>query len=143
MQPSPELRDVIRGWFKAAETGDASWRDRHVLHHPSLRIVGTDPEEWLQGDAAYAFLKHEAETVGGKLKVQVLEVEAYEDGNTGWGLAKPEITLASGAKVTPRWSAVFRRDVAAWKLVQLHASIGIGNEAAFEDTFSKPKAKGH
>lgn len=109
MQPSAELRDVITGWFKAAESGDAAWRGRHVSNHPSLRIVGTDPDEWLKGEPAYAFLKNEAATVGGRVKVKILEVEAYEEGSVGWGLALPEITLLDGRKVTPRWSAVFHR----------------------------------
>ena len=75
MQPSAELRDVITCWFKAAESGDVAWRDRHVSNHPSLRIVGTDPDEWLKGEPAYAFLKNEAATVGGRVKVKILELK--------------------------------------------------------------------
>ena len=141
MQPSAELRDVITGWFKAAESGDAAWRDRHVSNHPSLRIVGTDPDEWLKGEPAYAFLKNEAATVGGRVKVKILEVEAYEEGSVGWGLALPEITLLDGQKVTPRWSAIFHREDGKWRMVQLHASIPVGNEAAFGDTFTPMQKK--
>ena len=136
MQQSTELRDVITGWFKAAAEGDVSWRDRHVSNHPSLRIVGTDPEEWLQGEPAFAFLRNEAATVGGRVKVKVLEVEAYVEGSVGWGLALPEITLQDGRKVTPRWSAVFHQEDGSWRMVQLHASIAVGNEAAFGNTFT-------
>jgi ketosteroid isomerase-like protein len=136
MEPSPILREIIAGWFAAAAAGDAGWRDHHVSADPRLRIVGTDPEEWLQGDAAYQFLKQEAETVGGRLSVDVKQVEAYEEGSVGWGLALPEITLGDGRKVTPRWSAVFHREEAGWKLIQLHASIAQGNTEAFGDTFS-------
>ncbi|MBI5289825.1 MAG: nuclear transport factor 2 family protein [Chloroflexi bacterium] len=136
MEASPELAEIIVNWFKAAETGDASWRDRHVSRHAKLRIVGTDPEEWLQGEPAYRFLKDEAENVGGKVQVQVAEVEAYRDGDVGWGLARPIITIADGRKVSPRWSAVFIREDGGWKLIQLHASVAIGNEEAFGDTFT-------
>ena len=136
MQPSAELRDVITGWFKAAAGGDVSWRDRHVSNNPSLRIVGTDPEEWLQGEPAFAFLRNEAATVGGRVKVKVLEVEAFVEGSVGWGLALPEITIQDGRKVTPRWSAVFHLEDGSWRMVQLHASIAVGNEAAFGDTFA-------
>jgi ketosteroid isomerase-like protein len=136
MQPSAELRDVITGWFKAAAEGDVTWRDHHVSNHPNLRIVGTDPEEWLLGEPAFAFLRNEAATVGGRIKIKVLEVEAFEEGSVGWGLALPEIALQDGQKVTPRWSAVFHREDGTWRMVQLHASIPVGNEAAFGDTFS-------
>jgi ketosteroid isomerase-like protein len=136
MQYSNELRDIIAGWFKAAESGDAAWRDRHVSRHPDLRIVGTDPGEWLKGAPAYAFLKNEAETVGGRVNVAIREIEAFVEGDVGWGVALPEITLLDGSKVTPRWSAVFHREEDGWKMVQLHASIAVGNEAAFGDMFA-------
>lgn len=132
---SPELSSVIAGWFKAAVAGDTSWRDKHVSPDASLRIIGTDPDEWLVGEAAYGFLRHEAETVGGRISVQLRHVEAFESGNVGWGVALPEITLLDGGKVTPRWSAVFLKDNGTWKLIQLHASIAIGNAEAFGDTF--------
>ena len=135
MERSLELRGIIVGWFEAAERGDASWRDRHVSRNPDLRIVGTDPDEWLSGISAFGFLKNEAETAGGRVKVTVLEAEAFAEGNTGWGVARPEITLTDGRKVTPRWSAVFLHEDGTWKLIQLHASIAIGNAEAFGNTF--------
>ena len=136
MEPSAELEEIIVNWFKAAAAGDASWRDRHVSRHASLRIVGTDPEEWLQGEHAYRFLKEEAESIGGKVQVQVPEVEAFSEGGVGWGVARPVITLADGRKVSPRWSAVFRREEQGWKMIQLHASVGLTNEQVFGETFS-------
>ncbi len=135
MEPSQELRDIILSWFRSAAAGDAAWRDRHVSRHPSLRIVGTDPDEWLDGDAAYQFLKNEAENVGGKVTVEVPEAEAFIEGEVGWGVARPVITLGDGSTVSPRWSAVFHREDGGWKMVQLHASIAVGNVEAFGDTF--------
>ncbi len=135
MQRAPELAEVITAWFEAAASGDASWRDRHVSRQPGVRIVGTDPEEFLEGAAAYEFLKNEAEAVGGKVSVTVDHVEAFSEGEVGWGVALPTITLPDGAQVTPRWSAVFHREDGEWKLVQLHASIAQANEESFGDTF--------
>ena len=71
MEPSAELSDVIRSWFTAAVDGDVSWRDRHVSKQNGLRIVGTDPDEWLTADAAYAFLHDEAANIGGRATVEV------------------------------------------------------------------------
>lgn len=136
MESSREIRDVIAGWFEAAVKGDVSWRDRHVSKLPNLRIIGTDPGEWLTGDPAFAFLRNEAATVGGKATISLREVEGFEEGDVGWGAAVPEITLLDGGKVMPRWSAVFHREDGAWKLVQLHASIAVSNETAFGDTFA-------
>ncbi len=135
MHESTELCHIITGWFRAVETGDVSWCDRHISGHPDLRVVGTDPEEWLKGALAEAFMRREAVHVVGKLKVNVRDVEAYATDNVGWGIARPEITLIDGGKVTPRWSAVFIREEGDWKMVQLHASVAIGNAAAFGDRF--------
>lgn len=135
MEASAELREIIAGWFAAAVRGDASWRDRHVSRNANLRIVGTDPSEWLLGEPAYRFLKEEAETVGGKFEVSVSEVEAFSEGSVGWGVALPRIRLPDGRQASPRWSAVFHREADGWKLVQLHASIGVSNEEAFGSLF--------
>ena len=142
MESSREIRDVIAGWFEAAVKGDASWRDRHVSSLPDLRIIGTDPDEWLTGEPAFAFLRNEAATVGGKVSVVLREIEGFREGSVGWGAAVPEITLQDGSKVTPRWSAVFHLENGDWKLVHLHASVAISNEAAFGDTFSSAPSAG-
>src|SRR5688572_20652031 len=107
MERAPELAEIIEGWFEAAVRGDVSWRDRHVSRQPGTRIIGTDPDEFLEGERAYAFLRNEAEAAGGKLTVQVEHVEAFKEGSVGWGVAVPTITLPDGTKLTPRWSAVF------------------------------------
>ena len=134
MEPSPEIRDIILGWFEAAQRGDAAWRDRHVSRR--ARIVGTDPNEWLEGDEAYEFLKNEAEGIGGKISVTVPEAEGFREGSVGWGLARPIISLPDGNQVSPRWSAVFHQEDGQWRLVQLHASIAISNEESFGEVFS-------
>ena len=58
------------------------------------------------------------------------ETEAFEEGSVGWGVTRPTITLPNGVTFSPRWSAVFHQEDGVWKLVQLHASIGQGNEEA-------------
>jgi ketosteroid isomerase-like protein len=135
MRVSREIRDIIAAWFGAVADGDARWRDDHVSTDPDLRLIGTDPEEWLSGPSAYDFFAREARAVGGKVTVRVLEVEGFEEGTVGWGSARPEITLPDGGQVTPRWSAVFHREDGSWKMVQLHASVAVGNAEAFGDVF--------
>ena len=135
MERSSELAEIITGWFHAAETGDVSWRDRHVSRQAGIRIVGTDPDEFLEGESAYEFLKNEAEAIGGKVSVSIDHVEAFTEGSVGWGVAVPVISLPGGATVSPRWSAVFHQEDGGWKLVQLHASIAEANEESFGDVF--------
>jgi hypothetical protein len=140
MQADVSLRAVISGWFESIVAADNSWRDRHVSSDPDLRIIGTDPTEWLSGGPAFAFLKGEAEAVGGKVRIDIGDVEAFSQGDVGWGAARPKIALPDGSVVNPRWSGVFRCEDGAWKLVQLHASIAVGNAEAFGDTLNFPVA---
>ena len=135
MERSSELAEIITDWFHAAASGDVSWRDRHVSRLAGTRIVGTDPDEFLEGAAAYEFLKNEAEAIAGKVSVSVAHVEAFTEGSVGWGVAVPVISLPDGTTVSPRWSAVFHQEGDGWKLVQLHASIAEANEESFGDIF--------
>ncbi|MBK8905387.1 MAG: nuclear transport factor 2 family protein [Anaerolineaceae bacterium] len=128
MKASPELRDVIAGWFAAVSTGDTAWTNRHISHNAGARLVGTDPNEMLTGEKVAEFLQEEASAMAGMVKVSLGNVEAYEEGSVGWGLAHPTLTLPNGKDVSPRWSAVFHQEDGQWKLVQLHASVGIANE---------------
>jgi hypothetical protein len=128
MQVSTELCNIIAGWFESVGKGDPSWADHHISRKDGVRLVGTDPSEMLEGEKVAEFLREEVKAMGGVVKVSLGEVEAYQEGSVGWGLARPTLTLPNGTQVSPRWSAVFHQEDGAWKLVQLHASVGISNE---------------
>lgn len=128
MQKSEPLADIIAGWFKAASRGDAAYADEHLSKRSTMLLVGTDPKEWIRGKDAARFLMNEARAMGGNIKVSVGKVEAYREGSVGWGIANPTITLPSGKKFQPRWSAVFHKERGEWKIIQIHASVGVPNE---------------
>ena len=129
MERSPELEQIIGGWFQAVSHGDTSWVDRHVSQQARVRLVGTDPNEWLDGEQVAEFLKEEAKALAPMgVKVAAGEPEACREGTVGWGVTRPTLTLPNGKEISPRWSAVFHQEDGQWKLVQLHASVGIPNE---------------
>ena len=130
MQTSNELREVINAWFESVASGDLSWVDRHISGN-TVRLVGTDPNEWMEGENVAEFLKEEVKALGGVIKVELGETEAYQEGSVGWGLARPTLIMPNGQQISPRWSAVFHLEGGEWKLVQLHASVGISNEELF------------
>jgi ketosteroid isomerase-like protein len=129
MQTSNELREIINNWFESVASGDLSWTDRHISK--TARLVGTDPNEWFEGEQAAEFLKEEVKAMGSVIKVELGETEAYEEGSVGWGLARPTLIMPDGKQIFPRWSAVFHEEDGEWKLVQLHASVGVSNEELF------------
>lgn len=138
MHHDESLSATIASWFSSLTSGDNTWPDRHVSRDPDLRIVGTDPDEWLSGEGAYAFLKGEAEAVSGRLGIETGLIEAFSDGEIGWGVARPSIRLPSGRTVDVRWSAVFRNEDGAWKMVQLHASVAVPNAEFLGDGVAFP-----
>jgi hypothetical protein len=137
MKPSIELCAIIDSYFEAIATGNPAWTERHVSQGAVVRLVGTDPAEWLAGALVADFLKEEVKALSGVVRVAPGETEAYQEGSVGWGLTNPILTLPNGAAISPRWSAVFHREDGNWKLVQLHASVGIANETLLGDMGSE------
>lgn len=129
MQASTELRTIIAGWFESVAKGDLSWVENHISHRAGVRLVGTDPAEWLEGPQVAEFLREEVKALRGLIRVSPGETEAFQEGTVGWGVSYPILTLPNGKQFSPRWSAVFHREDGEWKLVQLHASVGVPNEA--------------
>ena len=129
MQASTELRAIITGWFDSVVSGDHSWAERHVSRRAGVRLVGAAPAEWLEGPQVVEFLREEVRALGGLIQVMAMETEAYREGTVGWGVANPILALPNGRQFAPRWSAVFHQEDGDWKLVQLHASVGVANAA--------------
>jgi hypothetical protein len=131
MERSPELEEVIAGWFQSLTSGDGSWVDRHVSRDAGVVFVGTDPNEWLDGERAGAYLKSAVEALDGSVRFSPGEPVAHCEGNVGWGRTRPTVTLPDGRELNPRWSGVFRQEGGDWKAVQIHASVGIPNDELF------------
>ncbi len=127
MNTSPELQKVIAAWFESVSTGNTNWTNKHISQNAGTRLVGTDHNEMLVGEKVAEFLQEEVSAMAGVIKVSLGQVEAYQEGSVGWGLAHPILTLPDGKEVSPRWSAVFHQEDGEWKLVQLHASVGVSN----------------
>lgn len=127
MQSSTELRHIIDDYFEAIMNGNPTWTERHISKGATVRLVGTDPTEWLAGGQVADFLREEVKALGGVVRVIPGQTEAYEEGSVGWGVSNPVLILPNGAAFTPRWSAVFHREDGEWKLVQLHASVGVAH----------------
>ena len=129
MQRSPELEQLVAGWFQAASRGDASLVDAHVSRDEGVRLIGSDPAELFQGGRAVAeFLRGEVDGAGGAATFAPTGTEAFSEGTVGWATTTVTITLPDGRHVSPRWSSVFRLEDGVWKFVQTHASIGVPNE---------------
>jgi hypothetical protein len=93
MERSPELEELIRAWFEAATGGDSSLVERNVSRHEGNRLIGSDPGEWLGGQAVADFLRGEAEGSGGNVRFAPPDTEAFREGTVGWAATRLTITL--------------------------------------------------
>jgi len=136
---SQELKDIIHHWFSEAVDGNLAWREALLSTDPNFLMVGTDPGEWLSGQDGRDFLTEAGKVVVGKFDFTVEKLEAFTVQNTfGWGRAQAKLQFReSKREIKPRWTGVFLRDneQEPWKLIFLHTSIGVPNDAVFENLF--------
>lgn len=130
-RPSPELCDLIAGYFRAFTSGEPDWVKSHVHQGAELRMIGTTADEWLQGAEGFDVFLREATDASGALSATVSDVEAYSLDSVGWGAARVRFELADGRKARARFSVVFVLTDGMWKVVSSHTSIPVPDDAAF------------
>jgi ketosteroid isomerase-like protein len=129
VERNSEIEELVKRWFAAAGSGDASLVAEHVSQEPHTRLIGSDPGEVFSGGQAVAdFLRGEVEGAGGHATFVPVGIEAFSEGTVGWATTQVTITLPDGRSVGPRWSSVFHREGDRWMFVQTHASIGVPND---------------
>ncbi len=129
MNAEPTIVDLVGAWFAAATRGEPSLVERHISPGPGSRLIGSAPEEWLQGGPQITeFLRGEVTGAGGDVTFTPSDTEAFSHGDVGWAATRLTISLPDGKRITPRWSAVFVREEGVWRFVQTHASIAVPNE---------------
>ena len=131
MEQSSELRNLMLRFYEALSSGDLSFFDRHFSNSDAVRGIGTDPEEWWNGPRVAQVWKEQVAAMGGSMPLQPGEPEAYAEGNVGWVADRPTLDAGDGNRVAIRFTAVFHKEDADWKLVQSHGSLGVSNEESF------------
>ncbi|HUQ39402.1 MAG TPA: adenylate/guanylate cyclase domain-containing protein [Acidimicrobiales bacterium] len=130
MQRSPELEAVARRFRAAILAGDAEGALAFVSHDPSVTFIGSDPNEvWTGYDGLAAIYRAQARELGGKVEETIREVVAHEHNGVGW--ARIHATLHSPyGPVSTRSTTVWILEGTQWRVIQLHASDAVDNEAS-------------
>jgi hypothetical protein len=90
--------------------------------------IGTDPNEWWTDlSVVNDVLKAQAQA---GIKVASGNLIAWREGTVGWSADRARFVLADGSEVPCRLTCVFHQEGGAWKMVQMHASIGVPNVEA-------------
>ena len=131
MQDSPEIRDLIAGYFRAFTVGDPGWVEMHVSAGDELRLIGTNAEEWLGGPVGFQRFRAEAAAASGTLAAELSDVEGYSASDVGWGAARIRFVTEDGSSARARFSVVFERRDRVWVMVASHTSVPVADEDVF------------
>lgn len=125
MQPSAEIRALAIQGLEATRPGNADAIIALFSTDPGTRFIGTDPSEWITTrEALERLIRASVEQSSGRTPPD-LQVEAFEEGTVGWSLMRYTAALPNGARLAFRWTLVYHRDGADWKLVAGHISLGV------------------
>jgi ketosteroid isomerase-like protein len=127
LQRSPDLEELQRRFYAAANNGDLAFVERYLSHAPATLVLGTDPDEvW---DRA-ATLRAVAEQSAARVRFEGGAPQGWEAGDIGWVVdLEPRFRL--GEVVAPfRLTNIFHREDGEWRIVHWHCSLPVPNEEA-------------
>jgi ketosteroid isomerase-like protein len=131
MNASPELQKLMLRFVQAAAEGDTVFIDELYSRQPGVLQIGTDPSEWWRGwETISRVWREQIAALGGSMPLVANDVEAWEEGTVGWAAAQGAVQIPEQPELPMRFTAVFRREDGAWKVVQGHGSLGVANEEA-------------
>lgn len=123
---SPEVEAVVARAFRGFAEGDVAAMNRLAAASPEFRAIGTDPDEWWDGDTFLPVMAAQLAEMG-DIDVDVVHLEAWEAGSVAWMAARVRVSLAE-SETELRVTGVLVLDAGAWRIVQWHSSEGVTNE---------------
>ncbi len=131
MKRAAELQAMTLSLYKAMSNETVDTLLSHFTRQDGLLTIGTDGKEWWHGPETLRRMITAQFGEMGPVIFTDCEPEAYAEGPVGWGADHPTMNFADGTKVPVRGTFVFQQEDGDWKVVQMHWSIGMANEASF------------
>jgi hypothetical protein len=85
---------------------------------------------WTGYDIFLPVLEAQFAEMGGSFPVEAGAPVGYVDGAVGWTADRATLRLPASPPMPLRLTLVWRREGGDWKIVQWHASFGVGNQEA-------------
>jgi ketosteroid isomerase-like protein len=121
------LRDLQAIYEKAIAERDIDALKPHLAHDFTAVMITAEEVKGFDGIAAYWTKVEEFIGDGGTYRVSVDPDDSIFEGNLAIakGRAMEQVKLGNGKKLefTSLWTAIARKEGAAWKLVRIHAAI--------------------
>ena len=130
MDKSPELEQWVRRLFARFSSGDRASIAQLCSRQEGVLLLGTAPEEWLEGWNAIR-QAHGTETPGmGGAHLHVGDLRAYVEGAVGWAVDRSALRLPNGTVLPMRHTLVLHREEDEWRIVYAPISFGVADEQA-------------
>lgn len=139
-QRSEEIAAFVRRLYRAIVVGDVEAIDGAFSWDPSVLAIGTDAAEWWSGWSVVTgmFRRQIEEADGDSFAVDMRPglLACFEEGSVGWSQDNPVVVMPDGSEFDSRLTLVLHVEGVSWKIIQLHFSFGIANEAMFGKTYT-------
>lgn len=128
IRPSPEIAAIVARWNDAVIRRDSDTLRNLLSASDDLRYVGSDEGEMWKGKVLRDGIGEHFREIP-DFEQGPSEIEAFENGNTGWALWTGTFTFLSTSKVTAlhRITFVFTLEAGSWKIVHIHISNPMSN----------------
>ncbi len=128
MLQSAEVRDAMLRFYDRLSASDVGSFDELVSQGPATLIIGTAPGEWVTERERMRF---GFETEGFRIEAGE-DPAGYEEGSLSWFVDEPTFFFPDGSSMDTRLTAVMHQENGRWKLVHMHASVGVPDEEVVE-----------
>jgi SnoaL-like protein len=123
MTPSTEIRDTVLEMYRRMLAGEAEAANDLISRDPALIFIGS-AGEWIDDQAT---LRSGTQEPGEGLLAGPDPV-GYANGDVGWFADQPSWLFADGTRVEMRLTAVLQREVAGWRIVNVHMSVAVPDD---------------
>lgn len=127
IKPSPEIKAVLTRWVRAVERRDTPTAVNLLMDAPEIRYIGTDPNEWWSGEEFVDAYPAHIRSFPDGLVFEILDIEAFESGDVGWGAVRQQTTFQDGSSAEARLTFVLVLSEGMWRIIQGHLSLGVPN----------------
>lgn len=128
MKESTEIIQAMHRFFDRVSAKDIQAFYQLVELGEATLVLGTAPGEIVREEERLRF--------GFELEGLALQPGrshgAWEEGDLGWYVGEPMATLPDGTKQAWRMTTIWHRTEGRWKLVHMHASVGVPDEEVAE-----------
>ena len=130
---STEVSDGLLAFYDAFNTHDPREFAARLSTSEGVSVIGSAPGEGHEDRAAWIEAYTNGIAAGIELETSG-EARGWQLGEAGFALDEPTFVLPDASRLRTRLTAVLAREDGQWRIVHLHFSVGVPDEAALESS---------